>query len=212
MRLRHLCLVPLLLPVLACKALTVPPGLEANATKMPVERVNRKTMAFGAYDVTNVRRGVALGGEGSIAGVKGEQDQRKFSFTLSRDGNSYLVNCKRKGSSVSVGDFAVDSKEAVQCDLSSGETPWSITLAGETKGEVRGHLQQGDRKVAIEPAHGGMFGPRGYYIREDQEVAAVDVGRKSKTVWVRNELEPKFALALAATCTALMLYDNGQSG
>jgi len=56
-----------------------------------------------------------------------------------------------------------------------------------------------------------MFGPRGYYIREEQEVAAVDVRRRSKTVWVRNELEPKFALALAATCTALMLYDNGQS-
>ncbi|MBV1862275.1 MAG: hypothetical protein KUG77_27900 [Nannocystaceae bacterium] len=211
MRLRYLCLVPLLLSLAACKALTVPPGLEASATKMPVERVDRKTMAFGAYNVTKVRRGMAVGGEGSIAGVKGKQDQRRFSFTLGRDGDSYVVTCKRKGSSVSVGDFAVDSKEAVECDVASGDMPWSITLAGEKKGEVRGHLQQGDRKIAIAPAHGGMFGPRGYYIREDQELAAVDVGRKSKTVWVRNELEPKFALALAATCTALMLYDNGQS-
>ncbi|MGH1344158.1 MAG: hypothetical protein ACRBN8_21545 [Nannocystales bacterium] len=190
----------------------MPAGLEASATKMPVERVDRKTMAFGAYDVTEVRRGMAVGAEGGIGGVSGKQDQRRFSFTLQREGDSYAVTCKRKGSSVSVGDFAVDSKEAVECDLASGDAPWSITLAGEKKGEVRGHLRQGDRKISISPAHGGMFGPRGYYIREDQEIAAVDVGRKSKTVWVRNELEPKFALALAATCTALMLYDNGQSG
>lgn len=211
-RLRNLWLVALLLPFSGCKALTVAPGLEANATKMPVKKVNRRTMAFGSYDVTEVRRGLTVGGEGSIGGVKGEQDQRRFSFTLRQDAASYVVNCKRKGSSVSVGDFAVDSKEAVRCDLADGDMPWSITLAGDRKGEVRGHLEQGERKVAISPAHGGLFGPRGYYIREDQEVAAVDVGRKSKTVWVRNDLEPQFALALAATCTALLLYDNGSSG
>ncbi|MCR9161362.1 MAG: hypothetical protein ACE37F_29310 [Nannocystaceae bacterium] len=212
MRLRNLWLVAVLLPFSGCKALTVAPGLEANATKMPVQRVDRKTMAFGSYDVTDVRRGVTVGGGGGIAGVKGEQDQRRFSFTLRNDAASYVVNCKRKGSSVSVGDFAVDSDEAVHCDLADGDAPWSIMLAGDRKGEVRGHLQQGDRKVAISPAHGGPFGPRGYYIREDEELAAVDVGRKSKTVWVRDDLEPKFALALAATCTALLLYDNGTSG
>jgi hypothetical protein len=212
MRARILWLPLLLLPLTACKPLTVPPGLEANATKMPVERVNRKTMAFGQYDVTEVRRGWNLGMEGNAGPVKGEKDQRRFSFTLTRDATSYLVKCERKGSSVSVGDFAVDSKEAVACDLASGDTPWSIALSGERKGEVRGQLTQGDRAVEIIPAHGGPFGPRGYYIRDEQEVAAVDVGRKTRAVWVRNELEPDFALALAATCTALFLYDNGQDG
>ncbi len=201
-----------LLPCLGCKPLTVAPGLEANATKMPVERIDRRTMAFGAYDVSEVRRGWTRGGSGSIGGIGGKQDRRRFSFTLHKDGHSYVVNCERKGSAVTVGDFAIDSKEAVRCDLADGDAPWTIVLSGERKGNVRGQLQQGERKVDISPAHGGLFGPRGYYIREDQELAAVDVGRKSKAVWVRNDLEPKLSLALAATCTALMLYDNGQSG
>lgn len=191
-----------------CKALTVPQGLAEQSTKMPVAKVDRGHMKFGEYEVHNIRRGWSKGGGISVGGLGASKKSRDFSFLLARGAESFTVTCKLQASSTSAGSITVDSSEQVLCDMASGETPWKIVLVGQGNKSVSGRLQKGEREIQISPAHGGAFGPRGYYIREGQEVAAVDVSKKFRTVWLRTELEAEVSLALATAATALMIYEE----
>ena len=59
------------------------------------------------------------------------------------------------------------------------------------------------------PAHGnGHRRARGYLIREGGDVAAADVGRRTRTMWLPKAAEPEETLALAGAEMALMLLEE----
>ncbi|MEX1366861.1 MAG: hypothetical protein AB1Z98_27285 [Nannocystaceae bacterium] len=189
--------------------MTVPSGLADDAVRMDVVKLDRRTMAFGDYQVQNIRRGWEGKGGLSIGGVSASQKRRDFSFLLTQGDVTVSVTCELEGSSTSVGSFKVDGNEQVLCDVASGSVPWKLVLVGEGNRKVRGSLRQGGREIQIQPAHStGWRAPRGYFVRDGQEVAAVDVGRKSRTIYLRNALAPDLVLALAASTTALMIYEE----
>lgn len=193
----------------ASRPLPIPADLANEAPKMEVVKLDRRNVNFGDYRVQNIRRGWEGSGGLSIGGVSAKQKRRDFSFLISQGERSINVACELKGESASVGSFKVDSSEQVLCDLASGGVPWKLVLVGEGNRKVRGSLRQGEREIQIQPGHGaGWRAPRGYFVRDGQEVAAVDVGRKSRAVYLRTGQDADTTFALAAATAALMIYEE----
>ena len=73
-----------------------------------------------------------------------------------------------------------------------------VLLVQNNDTRSQGRLQQGTRELQIVPAHGsGHPWSRGYLVREGGDVAAADVGRKTRTMWLPKTAEPEVSLALA---------------
>lgn len=195
----------------AGKPLAVSPGLSESTVKVVGQKIDRKSINFGDYQVREMRRGWDTGGGVSVGGLSASQKSRDFSFMVAHGDVSMQVRCNLAQEAAAVGSFVVDSSAQVSCDLdpSNAAAPWKVLLVQKKSAPSQGRLQQGTRELEIVPAHGsGHRRARGYLVREEGDVAAVDVGRKTRTMWLPKAAPPEETLALAGTAMALMLLEE----
>ncbi len=195
----------------AGKPLQVSPGLTASTEKLPGVKIDRNSYNFGDYQVRGIRRGWEHGGEVSVGGLSAAKSDRDFSFMVAHGEASMQVRCTLSKESAAVGNLQVSSDEQVICDLdpSTAAVPWKLLLVQRNGQPAQGRLQQGTRELQIVPAHGsGHRRARGYSIREEGDIAAVDVGRKVRTMWLPTAAEPATVLALAGAEMTLMLLEE----
>lgn len=191
--------------------LSVSPGLTESTVKLPGVKLDRKSINFGDYQVREIRRGWDKGGGISVGKFSAEKTSRDFSFVVAHGEVSMQVRCSLAEESAAVGSLVVDSSTQVVCDLnpSNAAAPWKALLVQQGNAPSQGRLQQGTRELQIVPAHGsGHQWSRGYLIREEGDVAAVDVRRKTRAMWLPKAAEPEVALALAGAEMALMLLEE----
>jgi hypothetical protein len=204
-------LLGLLLSGCAGKPLAVSPGLTETTVKLSGHKVDRKSINFGDYQVREIRRGWDKGGGISVGGLSAEQSSRDFSFSIGNGGVSMQVRCTLAEEAAGIGGIVVDSASQVTCDLnpSNAAAPWKVLLVQKNGKPSQGRLQQGTRELPIVPAHGsGHPWARGYLVREEGDVAAADVGRKTRAMWLPKQATPEESLALAGTAMTLMLLEE----
>jgi hypothetical protein len=195
----------------AGRPLAVSPGLAEATTKHVGQKVDRKSINFDDYQVREIRRGWEKGGGISVGGLSAQQSSRDFSFSVGHAGVSMQVRCTLTEESAGIGNVTVDSSSQVTCDLnpSNAATPWKVLLVQKQSAVSQGRLQQGTRELQIVPAHGsGHAWSRGYLIREEGDIAAADVGRKTRAMWLPKQAAPEESLALAGAAMALMLLEE----
>lgn len=195
----------------AGKPLAVSPGLTETTEKLPGVKLDRKSIDFGDYQVREIRRGWDTGGGVSVGGFSAAKSSRDFSFMVARGDVSMQVRCTLSEESAAVGNLTVSSEAQVSCDLnpSSAAAPWRVLLVQRNGQPSQGRLQQGTRELQIVPAHGnGHPRARGYLIREEGDIAAADVGRKTRAMWLPKAAEPEETLALAGAAMTLMLLEE----
>lgn len=195
----------------AGKPLAVSPGLTESTERLPGVKLDRKSIDFGDYQVREIRRGWDKGGGISVGGFSAAKTSRDFSFMVAHGEVSMQVRCTLAEEAAAVGSLVVDSEAQVICDLdpSNAAAPWKMLLVQKNDMPSQGRLQQGSRELQIVPAHGnGHWRARGYSIREEGDVAAADVGRKTRTMWLPKAAEPEVTLALAGTAMSLMLLEE----
>lgn len=195
----------------AGKPLAVSPGLTETTTKHVGQKVDRKSINFDDYQVREIKRGWDKGGGISVGGLSAERSKRDFSFSVAHGGVSMQVRCTLAEEAAGVGNITVQSASQVTCDLNPGNaaTPWKVLLVQQGNATSQGRLQQGTRELQIVPAHGsGHPWARGYLIREQGDIAAADVGRKTRAMWLPKQATPEESLALAGAAMALMLLEE----
>jgi hypothetical protein len=195
----------------AGKPIAVSPGLSETTVEHVARKVDRKSINFDDYQVREIRRGWDKGGGISVGGLSAAQSSRDFSFSVARGGISMQVRCNLAKEAAAVGNVVVDSSSQVMCDLnpSNAAAPWRVLLVQKRNAVAQGRLQQGARELQIVPAHGsGHAWSRGYLIREEGDVAAADVGRKTRAMWLPQQATAEESLALAGTAMALMLLEE----
>ena len=191
--------------------LAVSPGLTESTVKLPAQRLDRKSINFGDYEVREIRRGWDTGGGIKIGDFSAAKSSRDFSFMVAHTGVSMQVRCHLAEEAAAVGSLVVDSAAQVTCDLnpSNATAPWKVILVQRNNAPSQGRLQQGTRELQIVPAHGsGHRMSRGYLIREGGDVAAADVGRKTRAMWLPKAAAPEESLALAGAAMSLMLLEE----
>jgi hypothetical protein len=195
----------------AGKPLAVSPGLVETTEPHHAQKIDRKSINFDDYQVREIRRGWDTGGGVSVGAFSAARTSRDFSFMVGKDGVSMQVRCNLAEEGAAVGDLVVESSAQVSCDLnpSNASAPWKVLLVQRNNAPSQGRLQQGPRELQIVPAHGnGHRRSRGYLIREEGDIAAADVGRKTRTMWLPKAADPEESLALAGTAMALMLLEE----
>lgn len=191
--------------------LAVSPGLTESTVKLPAHKLDRKSINFGDYQVREIRRGWDHGGGIKIGEFSAAKSSRDFSFMVAHAGVSMQVRCNLAEEAAAVGSLVVDATAQVVCDLnpSTATAPWKVLLVQRNNAPSQGRLQQGTRELQIVPAHGsGHQMSRGYLIREGGDVAAADVRRKTRAMWLPKDAEPEVTLALAGTAMSLMLLEE----
>ena len=203
-----------LLAVIAtgCAApIAVSRGLTESTVRLPAEKLDRKSINFGDYQVREIRRGWEHGGGVQVGLYSAARSRRDFSFMVGRGDVSMQVRCHLAEEGAAVGNMVVESTSQVTCDLnpSTAAVPWKVLLVQRNGAPAQGRLQQGTRELQIVPGHGsGHWGSRGYLIREGGDVAAADVGRRTRTMWLPTAAEPEESLALAGAAMTLMLLEE----
>lgn len=195
----------------AGKPLAVSPGLTQTTQPLHGVKLDRKSLNFGDYQVREIRRGWDQGGGVRVGGFSAARNTRDFSFMVARGGVSMQVRCTLNQEAAAVGNLVVSSDQQVTCDLnpSNAAVPWKMLLVQRNGQPSQGRLQQGTRELQIVPAHGsGHRRARGYLIREEGDIAAADVGRKTRTMWLPTAAVPEETLALAGTAMTLMLLEE----
>ncbi len=192
----------------AGKPLQVSPVLSSSATRLAVTDHDRHSLSFGEYKAQQIKRGANVKLGLGIGGAAASKKMRNFSFAISQGDTSMQVDCKMTQSGGSSGGIGVSDPQQTLCDLGTEDAAWKVIIVARDKNTAQGRLQRGDREIQIRANHGGMFGARGYVLSEDQEIAAVDVGNKTRTVWLRDGLSADESLAFAAAATALMVYED----
>lgn len=195
----------------AGRPLAVSPGLAEKATPFYAQKLDRKSIDFGDYQVREIRRGWQHSGTASVGPLSASAKSRDFSFTITHAGLSMQVKCGLSGTSAGVAGLAVKDDEEVGCTLnpSDASAPWNVALVRRGNAGVQGKLQQGERVLQIAPAHGsGHRRVRGYLIREEGDIAAADVGKKTRTMWLPKAGEGKDQLAIAGAAMALILHEE----
>ncbi len=195
----------------AAKPVVPPQPLASEAARYEVAHDGKKSLSFGDYKVVDIKRswksGVSLGS----GGVAGGTQKQKFSFAMYVGDELTKTSCEKKASSVSVGAITADDGEQVLCDIdpATDGPEWKIVLARRGGTQVTGRLVRSGEEIAIagdRPA--SLTKPRAYTLNSGVDIAAVDVGPKSEIVWIGNGLDAETSHAIAATATALMVYDD----
>jgi hypothetical protein len=210
-RIASLSLLGLALAGCAGKPLAVSPGLTETTQQLPGVKVDRRSVNFGDYQVREIRRGWDTGGGVSVGGFSAAKSSRDFSFMVAHGEVSMQVRCTLSEKAAAVGNLTVSSEAQVVCDLnpSSAATPWKVLLVQRNGQPSQGRLQQGARELQIVPAHGsGHPRARGYLFREGGDIAAADVGRKTRAMWLPTAAAPEETLALASGAMVLMLLEE----
>jgi hypothetical protein len=193
------------------RPLAVSPGLTESTVRLPAQKLDRKSINFGDHHVREIRRGWETGGGVQVGPYSAARSSRDFSFMVTRGDVSMQVLCHVTEESAAVDDMVVESTSWVICDLnpSSAGDPWKVILVHRDGTPSQGRLEQGTRELQIMPAHDSRhFGSRGYLIREGGDVAAADVGRKTRAMWLPTAAEPEESLALAGAAMTLMLLEE----
>jgi hypothetical protein len=191
--------------------MAVSPGLTESTVKLPGQKLDRKSINFGDYQVREIRRGWETGGGIKVGDFSAAKSSRDFSFMIAHGGVSMQVRCHLAEEAAAVGSLVVDANAQVLCDLnpSTASVPWKVILVQRNNMPSQGRLQQGARELQIVPAHGtGHSMSRGYLVREGGDVAAADVRRKTRAMWLPKDAEPEVSLALASTAMTLMLLEE----
>lgn len=196
----------------AGRPLPVSPGLSESTQSLPMVKIDRKSWDFGDYHVREIRRGWDKEGSVSVGSFSASKKSRKFSFSVAHADVSVQVACELTAKEMGVGNVTMGSGDQIACTLApaDGAAPWALTLhrLGSDR-MAEGKLEQGGRTLQVVPDRGtGFMPPRGYVIREEGEVAAADVGRKTRTMWLPKQAPPGDGLALAGTAMTLMLLEE----
>ncbi len=202
----------LALVALGCAApLAVSPGLTKSTVRLPEQKLDRKSVNFGDYQVREIRRGWEHGGSVGIGPWSKARTKRDFSFMVAHGDVSMQVRCDLRTEGAAIGDAVIEHTWQVLCDLnpSTAATPWKVVLVERNGSGTSGRLQQGARELPIVPAHGSGHGmSRGFLIREQGDIAAADVGRTTRAMWLPEAAHPEESLALAGTAMALMMLEE----
>ncbi|MEM6995917.1 MAG: hypothetical protein AAF721_35730 [Myxococcota bacterium] len=186
-----------------------PEPLASEAHRYDVAHEGRKSMAFGNYKVVDIRRKWKKQSAKAFFVKAVEESSQEFSFKMYRDADLSTVQCKRSSSGASVGNISVSDGEQMLCDIDGvpGGSPWKIVLAHRGSNDVTGRLMKSGVDISIAGGRPpSITTPRNYVLGDD--VAAVDVGPKAETVWLAKHLDPETSYAVAATLSALMVYDD----
>lgn len=197
----------------AGRPIAVSPGLNESTAPHSAEKIDRRSVNFGDYYVREIRRGWDKGGTVSVGALSATQKSRDFSFMVTHAELSMQVRCTLTGSSAGIGSITVSDGEQILCDLnpSNASAPWKVILVRRGRNDTQGRMQQGTRELPIVAAHGsGHRASRGYLIRDQGDVAAADVGRKTRTMWLPKSGETNDTLALAGAAMTLMLLEEVQ--
>lgn len=166
-------------------------------------------MAFGDYKIVDIRRKWKKQSAKAMFIKSVNESSQEFSFKMYRNDELSTTKCKRSSSGVSAGGLSVSDGEQMLCDINGvpGGADWKIVLAHRGSNEVTGRLVKSGVEIGITGGRPpSVTVPRNYVL--GPEVAAVDVGPKAETVWLAKDLDPETSYAVAATLSALMVYDD----
>ena len=206
----------LLAPGCTTTRMALPEGLGGRAAEMPVQgrpgAMLRDALSFGAFRVTDVRRGWTSEQAAPALGFENGSAARKFEFTLHTEDGAATW---RGQAATGIRTTGAGPRERLfVCNLQSegGKGRWQMVLTrpvGERA--MSGLLTDGSRRVRIAgtarldgSAH-SMAGATGYeFYLGDRVAGAVEVIRAG-SVWLHAGLNPDIRSLLAGASAAILL-------
>lgn len=191
----------------AAGAKPAPEPLASNSHQYGVFHENRKSLSFGEYKVVDIRRKWKKQTLKSVFLKHYDESKQDFSFKMYRGDVLSTTTCHRE-TAVAAG---IRDKEQLLCQIDGvpDGNPWNIVVAQGTGEGVTGRLIRSGVEIQIRGDRPtSVTRPRNFLFGSESEVAAVDTGPSSETIWMSTALDPHQQYAVAAAASALMVYDD----
>ena len=226
-----------ILPVSGQNTIKMDPDLKSNSTPLEAKRKAITTFPkyqFGPYAIVSAKAGLTFGKGSSkmrfILEDTNSEAKTKSSFVLVGNNDTVKVNTVNKvmSSETAVGNLTainqVNSLYMAEILVLADSSSWQLKLQTEMGPQIvgmfktEGELTNGDLKIHIYPIKEWDTGKTDLFkmilgyelVLNEQSVAAVQSPQMTtkRTVWIRESLDGKLKLALAAASAILMVRSD----
>jgi len=213
--------------------MALPRELKSGSSELAVEgrtlSIFSESLQFGIYQISDIHRGWTKSQGFSIWGYSSSKAERKYEFSVNEsDRTTWEVQCtteadwsqlKKQGFLGGNLKITFSSNQQLVCTLKqAGDGEFSKLVMGQSANDraLKGMMTNSNTKIDISATHkldSTSFQtrePTGYLFHSGgRSVGAVEV-INTGTVWLSNSVTPEIRSALAATSTALLLYQDIQ--